>query len=102
MSAEVQVSPKALAVRFNGVFCPTERGHLAHELIRVHATLKKNADLKVLFSMTGEQVRVHELRKGELCRKLGLSTDEETREKTIQGFNGWLTRYGFPYYKIKI
>lgn len=102
MSAEVYISSKALAVRFNGVYSPTDRGHLAHELVRIHTTLKNNEKPGVLFFMSEEIVRTQRSRKEELCAQLGLPADEKAREKAIQGFNGYLTKVGFPYYKIKI
>lgn len=99
MSIEVHVSSRTLAVRFNGVFSPTERGHLAQELVRISTLLKKNADPKVNFSMN--DVEECKRRREELCNALGLSLDERKREQSIGGFKGYLERVGLPYFKIK-
>lgn len=102
MSPEIRVSPRKLALRTNGVFSPTDRGHIAHELVLIHRTLKRNADPKVQFSMSEELEQKYRTRKEELCCQLGLPPDERIREKKIQGFDGRLTQMGLPYYRIHI
>ena len=96
------VSDRALAVRFNGVFSPTERGHLVHELIRINSVLKKDANPKVEFSMSAEFKQQYGKRKEELCGLLGLPSDEKAREKSIQGYSGYMMKVGLPYYKINL
>jgi len=102
MNVEVHVSNKALAVRFNGVFSPTDRGHLAHELARINSALKKNANPKVAFAMSEKLAEQYKERRDELCDQLGLPQDEKIREKAIQGYSGYLASVGLPYYKINL
>lgn len=102
MSKEIHISSRALVVRTNGVFSPTDRGHLAHELIRVHRTLRNCTNPKKTFAMSEDLKQKHIARREELCGLLGLLSDEKVREKQIQGFDGYLRRVGFPYYRINI
>lgn len=102
MSPEVNISSKALAVRFNGVFSPTDKGHLAHELVRIHKVLRNVEDPKAQFSMRPDLVQSYKSREEELCSQLGLPSDKKKREKIIKGYNGYLCRVGLPYYKINI
>lgn len=102
MSAEIHVSSRTLALRINGVYSPTERGHLAHELVLINRILKKNADPNVAFVISQDMERKYIARREELCSLLGLPSDERTREKKIQGFDGFLTRMGLPYYKVRL
>ena len=100
MNKEIHVSSRALAVRTNGVFSPTERGHLAHDLVLAHRLLKNHRDPKIAFAMGEDQIRKYSARKEELCDLLGLPQEEQGREKIIQGFSGYLARVGIPYYRI--
>jgi hypothetical protein len=102
MSAEVYVSSKALAVRFNGVFSPTDRGHLAHELVRTHKVLESIADPKQEVSFSEEMTKKLHDRREELCDMLGLPSEEKIRERTIQRFSRRLDKVGLPYYKINL
>lgn len=107
MSPEVHITSKTLAVRFNGRFSPTDRGHLAHELVRVDRVLSTlaKASIKgstIQFNMSEEMAREHGERRERLCRQLGLSPDEKKRRKSIRGFDRKLMQAGFPYYKINI
>ena len=100
MSKEFNISPRTLALRTNGIFSPTDRGHLVHELIIINRALKNHANPKIPFAMSEEQKQKHTLRKEDLCGLLGLPSDEKIREKKIQGFDGRLTQMGLPYYRI--
>jgi len=102
MSAEIYLSSRTLALRTNGVFSPTERGHLAHELVRLHRTLKNNSNPEITFSMREELAERYRQRREELCGLLGLPPDEKAREKVIQGFDGYLTRVGLPYHRVNL
>jgi hypothetical protein len=87
-----------LAVRANGDFSLTKKGRLAHELVVVDMTLKNNADPQVEFSMNN--VHEFEVRKENLCKVLGISNDEKSREIEIQEYSVYLKRIGFPHYKV--
>ena len=100
MNKEIHVSSRALVVRTNGVFYPTNRGHIAHELDLMHRLLKNHTDPNIAFAMSPEQVQKYCVRKEELCDLLGLPQDEQAREKRIQGFSGHLARAGIPYYRV--
>ena len=102
MNHEIHISPKTLAIRFNGVFSATDRGHLAQELVRHHRTLKKLSDPKITFSQNNEITEEMSTRHEELCGLLGLPPDEKKREKVIQGLDGRLRQVGLPYYKINV
>lgn len=101
MSPEINVFPRTLALRTNGTFSLTERGHLAHELVRIYRMLKSDADPGVEFAMSEEQRQKSLARKEELCLLIGLPQDEKTRERTIWGFDGRLKQMDIPYYRIK-
>lgn len=102
MNAEIDISSRTLAVRTNGVFSPTDRGHLAHELVRIHRALKNNSDPKITFAMNEELTHRYIQRREELCGLLGLPPDDKVREKVIQGFNGYLVRVGLPHYRVNL
>ena len=102
MSVESSLSSRTLALRINGVFSATERGHLAQELVRTHRTLKSNKNPKTQFAMSEDQEQACRARREELCGLLGLPPDEGIREKKIQGFDGKLRQVGLPYYRIHI
>jgi hypothetical protein len=102
MNVEVHVSEKSLAVRFNGVFSPTDRGHLAHELVRIDSALKKDADPKIEFSISDKMRQGYLERKEELCGLLGVPSEGTARERTINGYNGYLAKVGLPYYRINL
>ena len=104
MSAEteIHISSRTLALHTNGVFSPTERGHLAHELVLLHRVLKNNSNPEKTFSMREELAERYRQRREELCALLELPPDEKTREKAIQGFDGYLTRVGLPYYRVNL
>lgn len=102
MSAEIHVSSRVLALRTNGVFSPTDRGHLVHELVRTHRAIKNNSDPRITFSMSEELTERYMQRREELCCLLGLPTDAEAREKAIQGFSGYLIRVGLPHYRVNL
>lgn len=102
MSAEIYVSPKALAVRVNGEFSLTDRGSLVRELIVLDKALRNSDNSKIAFAMSQELRQEYGTRKEKLCCQLGLPENEEERKKVIQGFTGCLARLHVPYYKIKI
>ena len=102
MSKEIHVSSRTLAVRINGVFSHTERGHLARDLVLAHRLLKNHADRKKEFAMSPEQIQNYYVRREELCNSLGLPQEEQKREKIIQGFSGYLARVGLPYYRVNL
>lgn len=100
MNKEIHVSSRTLALRTNGVFSLTDRGHLAHELVRIHRILKSLADPKKTLAMSEDLKQKHFARREELCDLLELPSDRRIREKTIQGFDGYLIRVGLPYYRL--
>ena len=100
MRVENPISSRTLIFSTNGNRLLTERGHLAHELVRLHRTLKNNSNPEIMFSMRGDLAEGYRQRKEELCGLLGLPSDEKAREKAIQGFDGYLTRVGLPYHRV--
>lgn len=100
MSPEIHVSPRTLALRTNGAFSLTERGHLVHELVRIQRTLEHNANPRAQLAISGELEQEYRARREELCCQLGLPSDERIREKTIQGWDGRLRQMGLPHYRI--
>jgi len=97
MIPEINVPTEALAVCFNGKYHPTDRGHLAHDLVLYHNVLKHSSDPSALFSMTNELKRQYKEKEEDLCRKLGLPKMQKAREKKIQQFEKYLNEVNLPY-----
>lgn len=86
----------------NGTFLPTERGHLVNELVRISYTLKQLEKPGVAFAMNETYKINFQARREELCNILGLPNDEKSRRMAIAGYDGYLRRFGFPYWRVKI
>lgn len=94
------LSSNKLAIRTNGVFSPTEKGHLAHDLIRINMVLKNNSEPQAsTFSMSDDYASQLLEEREQLCIKLGLPSDEKKRENKINEFKDYLEKVGLPYYK---
>jgi len=97
MSPEVHVPFEALAVRFNGKFYPTDRGHLVHDLVLNYRILKHGEDQGEQFSMSEEMKQNCREKLESLSRQLKLPEDVRIREKIIQKYDKYLTKVGLPY-----
>lgn len=92
MSAESRVPHNAFAIRFNGVYFPTDRGHLAHRLTIVDRALSNHADPKIEFAMTGTLVEGYRVEREDLCSQLELPLDARKRGKAIKGLADYFER----------
>jgi hypothetical protein len=98
MIPEILAPTEALAVRFNGKWHPTDKGHLAHDLVLYHNVLKNSEKgSKALFSMSEEMKQQYKKKEEDLCRQLKLPKTQIAREKKIQEFEDRLNEAGLPF-----
>lgn len=88
-----------LVSRQDGQFTITDRGRLAHELVRKEKTLINLGNPKISYAMSPEMVDTYSQRVNKLGELLYLPEDPIQRKKRIARYERRLASSGFPYWR---
>ncbi len=88
-----------LVSRRNGQATLTDKGMLAHELVRKEQTLKNSGNPGISYAMSPEMVDTYSQRVNELGELLDLPEDSIQRRKRIARYERRLANLGFPYWR---